>query len=382
MSEFSIDSKVYSMSEGRVLSMKDLLASFTRQGTARVTDLHMKCDKPPCYRVDGNMKVTNGLPIDPPTMEKLVACILDEKELDTLKRQRSVNCSRLIVGLRFRFNIFHDLRGPAMAIRALDTNTPNIDFVGFPNGVWEDIIKLRQGLVLLTGTTGSGKSTTIAALIQRIAATRQCHIITLEDPIEYELRAEQSMVSQRAVGRDVPSYERGLRDCLREDPDVIFVGEMTDRESATWTMTAAETGHLVFSGIHTRDAIGTLSRLIDMYPPNRSEEIANQLALSVRFIISQKLVQRDDRPGRVAAMEILNNNYAMANLIRQNKPEHMYSILQTQTRDQPGQRMITMERSLAMLVHAGKIGRHEAERAANQPQVFEDEMKRLEGAAG
>lgn len=381
MSEAAIDAKLYKMSDVRVLSMKDLLNSFTRQGTARVTDLHMKCDKPPCYRVDGNMKVTNGLPIDAETMEKLAASVLDEKEMDTLKKQRSVNLSRLIVGLRFRFNVYHDQRGIAMAIRALDTSTPNIDFVGFPNGVWEDIIKLRQGLVLVTGTTGAGKSTTIAALVQRIAATRQCHIITLEDPVEYDLKAEQSLISQRAVGRDVPSYERGLRDCLREDPDVIFVGEMTDRESATWTMTAAETGHLVFSGIHTRDSIGTLSRLIDMYPPNRAEEIANQLALGVRYIISQKLVQRDDTPGRVVAMEILNNNYAVANLIRQNKPEHMYSILQTQTRDVPAQRMISLERSLALLVRAGKIARHEAERTANRPGEFEDEMKRLEASA-
>ncbi|MBI5863326.1 MAG: hypothetical protein HZB38_02195 [Planctomycetes bacterium] len=145
-----LDEKLYKMSDNRVLSMKDLLSSFTRQGTARVTDLHMKCGKPPCFRVDGNMKVTNGLPIDEETMDKLVAAVLDEKELDTFRKQRSVNCARLIVGLRFRFNIFHDSRGPAVAIRALDTSTPTIEFVGFPNGVWEDIIKLRPGLVLVT----------------------------------------------------------------------------------------------------------------------------------------------------------------------------------------------------------------------------------------
>ena len=135
--------------------------------------------------------------------------------------------------------------------------------------------------MLLTGTTGAGKSTTIAALIDRIIKTRPCHVITLEDPIEYQLKSDISLISQRAVGRDVPSYERGLRDCLREDPDVIFVGEMTDQESATWTLTAAETGHLVFSGIHTRDAAGTITRLLDMYPPNRSEEVANQTVAGV-----------------------------------------------------------------------------------------------------
>jgi twitching motility protein PilT len=378
MDESALDQKLYRMTEQKSLSLRDLLSAFTRQGTARMTDLHLKVGKPPSYRVDGNLKITNGFPIDAETMEKLARSLLDAKESATLQEKRSVNLSRLILGLRFRVNAFHDARGVSMAIRALDTLTPTIDFVCFPNGVWEDIVKLRQGLVLVTGTTGAGKSTTIAALINRIAASRQCHIITLEDPIEYDLRSDSSMISQRAIGRDVPSFEAGLRDCLREDPDVIFVGEMTDKESATWTLTAAETGHLVFSGIHTRDAIGTITRVIDMYPPNRAEEVANQLALGLRFILSQKLVQRDDTVGRVVAMEILNNNYAMQNLIRQIKPEQMYSILQTQVRDAPGQRMSTLERSLANLVKQGRITQAEAERACNHPPVFADEMKRIE----
>jgi twitching motility protein PilT len=230
----------------------------------------------------------------------------------------------------------------------------------------------------VTGTTGAGKSTTIAALLNYIANTRPCHIVTLEDPIEYELTGTTAMISQRAIGRDVPNYERGLRDCLREDPDVIFVGEMTDAESATWTLTAAETGHLVFSGIHTRDAIGTVTRVLDMYPPNRVEEVAHQLSLGLRYIISQKLLQREDRQGRVAVMEVLNNTYAVANLIRQIKPEHMYSLMQINSRDEPAQRMTTMERSLAHLVHKGIVARHEAERAANQTPAYEDELKRLE----
>lgn len=380
--EAALDEKLYRVSDQKSLSLRELLNAFTRQGTARMTDLHLKVGKPPSYRVDGGLKITNGLPIDAATMDRLAAALMDENELATLHANRSVNLSRLIVGLRFRVNAFYDHRGMAMAIRALDTLTPTIEFVGFPNGVWEDIIKLRQGLVLVTGTTGAGKSTTIASLINRIAATRPCHIITLEDPIEYDLKSDTSMISQRAIGRDVPSFEAGLRDCLREDPDVIFVGEMTDKESATWTLTAAETGHLVFSGIHTRDAIGTVTRVIDMYPPNRAEEVANQLALGLRFILSQKLVQRDDSAGRVVAMEILNNNYAMANLIRQMKSEQMYSILQTQVRDAPGQRMCTLERSLANLVKAGRITAAEAERACNHPPVLADEFKRVEVDAG
>ncbi len=372
----SLDEKVYAVSDAKQVSMRELLASFKRHGVARVTDLHIKTGAPPTYRVDGELKITQGYPVDAQAVAALARTLLDDAQLATLKKLRSVNTSHLIDEMRYRVNCFYDRNGLALAIRALDVRTPDVDWVGFPNGVWKDIVKLGQGLVLLTGTTGAGKSTTIAALIDRIAKTRPCHIITLEDPIEYQLQSDISLISQRAVGRDVPSYERGLRDCLREDPDVIFVGEMTDQDSATWTLTAAETGHLVFSGIHTRDAAGTITRILDMYPPHRTEEVANQLSLALRYIISQKLLQRDDGPGRVVAMEILNNTFGIANLIRQVKPEQIYSLLQTHTRDEPEQRMVTFERSLAKLARAGRISRAEAERAANYPQILADELDR------
>jgi len=373
----SLSDKVYAASEGRQMSMLDLLSYFKRQGSARVTDLHLKVGKPPCYRVDGDLRVTSARPLDRATIELLIRSFLDETQLRTLERLRSVNASRMIDGLRYRVNAYHDLRGLALAVRALDTAVPTIEFVGFPNGVWEDIVKLGQGLVLVTGSTGAGKSTTIAALINQIAQTRPCHIITLEDPIEYEFDSSIAMISQRAIGRDVLNYERGLRDCLREDPDVIFVGEMTDPESAAWTLAAAETGHLVFSGIHTRNSVGTITRILDMFPSERAQEVANQLALGLRYIISQKLIQRRDCRGRVAAMEVLNVTYSVANLIRQNKLDQIYSLMQTHTRDEPSQRMTTFERSLARLVKAGTISKFEAERAASDPRVLEDELSRL-----
>ena len=371
-----LDKKIYAVSDSKKVSLRELLASFKRHGVARVTDLHLKTGAPPTYRVDNELKITSGHPLDERTIKRMAAALLGVVELRTLKSSRSVNSSMLIDDMRYRINCFHDRHGLAIAIRALDVRTPTIDMIGFPNSVWEDIVKLGQGLVLLTGTTGAGKSTTIAALIDRIVKTRPCHVITLEDPIEYEFKSDIALISQRAIGRDVPSYERGLRDCLREDPDVIFIGEMTDQESATWTLTAAETGHLVFSGIHTRDAAGTVTRLLDMYPPHRTEEIASQLSLSLRYVISQKLLQRDDGPGRVVAMEILNNTYAVSNLIRQTKLEQIFSILQTHTRDVPEQRMTTFERSLAKLVRARRISMAEAERAANHPQILADELSR------
>lgn len=231
--------------------------------------------------------------------------------------------------------------------------------------------------MLVTGITGAGKSTTIASLIDRIAQTRPCRIITLEDPIEYRLHSKAAIISQREVGRDVPSFERGLRDCLREDPDVIFVGEMRDRESAAWTLTAAETGHLVFSTLHTRDTRGTLTRVLDMFPPNKQDEIASQLSLGLSHVISQKLIPRAKGEGRIVAMEIMNNIYACSNLIRQCKVEQIYSQLQTRTKDVPEERMTTLERSLANLVRAGHITPLEAEKWANNPSAFLEEMQRV-----
>jgi twitching motility protein PilT len=342
----------------------------------RVSDLHIKVGCPPTYRVDGRMQKMKGPPLDGPTVEALVRGLLADGEFATLAQRRAVDSSYITEKLQFRLNFFYDNDGLAIAIRALESSPPPVDQIGFPNGVWMDIIKKQQGLVLVTGITGAGKSTTIASLIDRVAQTRPCRIITLEDPIEYRLVSKSAIISQREVGRDVPSFEHGLRDCLREDPDVIFVGEMRDRESAAWTLTASETGHLVFSTLHTRDTRGTITRILDMFPPSQQDEVSSQLSLGLSHIICQKLVPKAQGEGRVVAMEILNNTYAVSNLIRQGKMEQVYSQLQTRTRDVPEERMTTAERSLATLVRAGQVAPLEAEKWANHPSAFHDEMKR------
>ncbi len=265
-------------------------------------------------------------------------------------------------------------------MRALDAAPIAVEQIGFPNDVWQDIVAAQHGLVLLTGITGAGKSTTVAALIDRIAESRPCRIITLEDPIEYRLSSKRALVSQREVGRNVPSFEQGLRDCLREDPDVIFVGEMRDRDSAQWTLTAAETGHLVFSTLHTRDARGTITRILDMFPGHQQEEVANQLSLGLAYIICQKLLPRADDAGRVVAMEILNNTYAVQNLIRAGKLEQLYSTLQTKTRDVATERMVTMEQSLAGLAARGVVSAQEAEKWANHPGEFQSALRYRQSA--
>jgi twitching motility protein PilT len=374
----TIDAKVYPLGDGRMLSMRDLLEYFARHGTLRVSDLHLKVGSPPTYRIDGSLQRMKGPPLDGQMVLALAGGILSQEQLDRLRQQRSVDGSYLSEKVQFRLNCFHDNEGLALAIRALEQRPMEVEQIGFPNHVWRDVVNRQWGLVLVTGITGAGKSTTIASMITRIADTRPVRVITLEDPIEYRLTGKVALISQREVGRDVPDFARGLRDCLREDPDVIFVGEMRDRESAIWTMSAAETGHLVFSTLHTRDARGTVTRLLDMFPPEQQDEVASQLSLGLSHIICQKLVPRANGGGRVAAMEILTNTYAMANLIRLRKMEQVYTFLQTRTRDVPEERMVTLERSLAMLVREGKVTALEAEKWANHPSAFLQEMQALQ----
>ncbi len=373
-----VHNKLYALSDDRKLSMWELLEYFAKHGSLRVSDLHLKAGVPPVYRVDGKLQRLKGNPLDRATVEALARALFSEIEWAALKKNGSVDSSFLTDNMQFRVNCFHDNDGYALAIRALETDPPQVESIGFPNNVWQDVIKRQHGLVLLTGMTGAGKSTTIASLINRIADTRPCRIITLEDPIEYRLSSRTAIISQREVGRDVPSFERGLRDCLREDPDVIFVGEMRDRESTSWTLTAAETGHLVFSTLHTRDARGTVTRILDMYPPSQQDEVASQLSMGLSHIIAQKLLPRSTGDGRVVAMEILHNTYAVSNLIRLAKVEQIYTQLQSQTRDVPEQRMISMERSLAILAKKGVVTPIEAEKWANHPSAFLDEMKRVD----
>ena len=374
----SIETKLYTLNDGREASMQDLLDYFAKQGTLRVSDLHLKVGCPPVYRMDGALQKLSGPPLDEATVLALASTMLEEPELAALAADRAVDSSYITEKMQFRLNCFHESQGLAVAVRALDAEPIPVEKIGFPNRVWEDIVDKQWGLVLVTGITGAGKSTTIASLIGRIADIRPCRIITMEDPIEYRLHGKSGVISQREVGRDVPSFARGLRDCLREDPDVIFVGEMRDRESATWTLTAAETGHLVFSTLHTRDARGSVTRVLDMFGANQQDEVASQLSLGLSHIISQKLIPRADGSGRVVAMEIANNSYAIANIIRQRKLEQMYTQLQTKTRDVPGERMLTLEKSLAALVRAGTVTALEAERYANHPAAFADELRRVD----
>jgi twitching motility protein PilT len=374
-SNHKIDEKVYPAGDGAFLSMNDMLAYFEKMGAMRVSDLHIKVGTPPAYRIDGDLVRLKGAVVNESIAEGLIFPLLGAKNIEALKRDMAVDCSYKYSSLQFRINAFRDNDGLAAAVRALGTHIPAPEKIGFPNDAWQDIVRRKHGLILFTGITGAGKSTTIASLIDRINENRACRVITLEDPIEYLFPQKNSMISQREVGRDVDTFAHGLRSMMREDPDIIFVGEMRDAETVSLTLTAAETGHLVFSTLHTRDAVGSITRILDFFPHQKQDEVRNQLSLGLRYIISQKLIPRKDGSGRVVAMEILNSNYALANLIRKGKIEQMYSQMQVKTKDQADERMITMERHLAELVKKGTIDLLEAQKWANDLKSFQDAMR-------
>jgi twitching motility protein PilT len=373
---YSEATKVYPTEKMGQFSILDMLTYFEKHGALRVSDLHIKVGAPPTYRIDGNLVKLKGPNVTTDMSKQLIYPLLSDDNLNKLKNQYSVDCSYRLRSLQFRINIFKENDGIAAAIRALSLDVPKIEEIGFANNVWEDIVNLKHGLVLLTGITGAGKSTTIASLIGRISEKQACRIITVEDPIEYIYQQKYSIVSQREVGKDVKSFLQGLKEMMREDPDVIFVGEMRDPETIAMTLMAAETGHLVFSTLHTRDATGTVTRILDYFPAGRQAEVRNQLSLGLAYIISQKLIPKKDGTGRIVAMEILNNNYACANLIRTGKVEQLYSQLQTRIREKPDEKMITMEKHLARLVKQDKVDLLEAKKWANDLKTFTDCMQR------
>ncbi|MBU2596654.1 MAG: PilT/PilU family type 4a pilus ATPase [Planctomycetes bacterium] len=374
---YSVKAKVYKNAEFGAWSIEDMLAYIKRHGVMRVSDLHIKVGVQPAYRFDGNLMKLRGEIVTKQIAEALIFPLLGEKHLADFKANNNVDCSYHYEDLQFRINVFMDNDGPAAAIRALGSDVPELEEIGFPNEVYKDIVKLQSGLVLLTGITGAGKSTTIASFLNRISQTKACRIISIEDPIEYILKQKGSVISQREVGRDVPSFSAGLKAMLREDPDVIFVGEMRDAETISMTLMAAETGHLVFSTLHTRDVTGTITRILDYFPSTRQDEVSNQLSLGLAYVICQKLIPKKDGTGRLVCMEILNNNYASANIIRNGKIEQLYTQFQTRTKDRPEERMISFDMHLARLVKAGKLDLLEAKKWVNDNKCFIDAMNSI-----
>ncbi len=358
---------------GQLISARDLLEKFTVQqwmsrGISRYSDLHLKAGRPAHYRFQGDMVALEGAePLTPETAEKLILPFLNADQVAQLRATPPTDVDTAWYWeekkINFRLNVFNDQDGLAAVLRVLPNTMPDMSALGFPDPlVWEEVCGLQHGLVLVTGPTGSGKSTTIAGLLNHINHTRQARVITLEDPIEYLFESDRSLFSQREVGRHLHSFADGLRSALREDPDIIFVGELRDPETVSLALTAAETGHLVLSTLHSRDTRSAITRIVDVMPAQRVAETATQLSLSLAYIFGQKLVSRVGG-GRVLVTEVFKNTLSMAHLIRKNAVHQMQMVIETGKKEG----MSTFDSHLRALTDAGVITREEAEQNSSSP---------------
>ncbi len=338
------------------------------------SDLHLAAGVPPVLRIDGQLLATNYAVLTDFEVQRMIYAILTDEQIRTFETEYELDCSYQLRGLsRFRVNVYRDRGAVAGAFRVIPSKIPTVRELGLPL-VLEDLSRRPRGLILVTGPTGSGKSTTLAAMIGQINNERSVHIITIEDPIEYLHTHRRSLINQRELGTDTRSFAQALRHALREDPDVILVGEMRDLETMSLAITAAETGHLVFSTVHTNNAAQTVDRIVDVFPPGQQEQIRIQLSNNLEAVLSQQLLPRAGTPGRIAAMEIMIASPAIRNLIREAKAHQITSVIQTSAH----LGMQTMDQCLRDLYQRGLITFEEAMgRAMNQ-----EELKKMIFARG
>jgi twitching motility protein PilT len=339
----------------------------------RASDLHLTSGAHPAVRVHGHIELLEDFPqLDPDTVRQLVYRITTTEQQKHLELNRQLDFAHGVRGLaRFRVNAYYQRESMAAAFRLIPTEIKSVEELGLPSAL-HDLTTKPRGLVLVTGPTGSGKSTTLASMIDEINASRPDHIITIEDPIEFLHSHKRCIVNQREIGHDATGFADALRGALRQDPDVILVGEMRDLETISTALTAAETGHLVFATLHTQSAPSTIDRIIDVFPAEQQDQVRMQLANSLQGIVTQTLMPKADGTGRVCALEILFLDDAIRNLIRQGKIEQIYSYMQTGTR----RGMQTMEQSLTDLVQRRLIGVHEALGRSSRPEALLSALER------
>ncbi len=322
----------------------------------KASDLHITVGIPPKGRINGELEDLLYPSLSPADTEELIMPMIPQSMKDILLTNGEVDFSYSIAGYgRYRVNVFKQRGSYAAAIRIINTSIPNPEVLGLPSSV-VGLTRKKRGMVLVTGPTGSGKSTTLAALIDIINTKYNSHIITLEDPIEYLHHHKKSIVNQREIGLDSLSFSNALRVILREDPDVILVGEMRDLETIEIAITAAETGHLVFSTLHTIGAVNTVDRIIDVFPPHQQQQIRVQLASVLEGVISQQLIPTLDQAGRVASFEVMLSTPAIRNLIREGKNHQIASFIQTNRK----LGMQTMDDAIFELYSSGRISKEEA----------------------
>lgn len=344
------------------MDITELLAFSAKNGAS---DLHLSAGLPPMIRVDGDVRRINLPPLEHKEVHRLMYDIMNDKQRKDYEEFLETDFSFEIPGVaRFRVNAFNQNRGSGAVFRTIPSKVLTMEDLGMGK-VFQNIAETPRGIVLVTGPTGSGKSTTLAAILDYINSTRYEHILTIEDPIEFVHESKKCLVNQREVHRDTLGFSEALRSALREDPDIILVGEMRDLETIRLALTAAETGHLVFGTLHTTSAAKTMDRIIDVFPAEEKEMVRGMLSESLQAVVSQTLLKRNGG-GRVAAHEIMIGTPAIRNLIRENKVAQMYSAIQTGG----SLGMQTLDQCLKNLVQKGLISNHVAREKAKAPEAF------------
>ncbi|MBT3665449.1 MAG: type IV pilus twitching motility protein PilT [Hellea sp.] len=334
------------------------------------SDLHLSVGSIPMVRINGTMKPLNLDVLLQDDIEKMLPEVMDKDQMAIFKEQKEIDFSAKLEGKgRFRVNFFNQINGLAAVFRTIPDSIKSCDELGIPPFM-QDLAMIDRGLVLLTGPTGSGKSTTLAAMVDHINRNKACHIITIEDPVEYYHHTKESLINQRELGASTHSFSNALRAALREDPDVILVGEMRDLDTISLALTAAETGHLVLSTLHTSSAVKSIDRIIDIYPSGQKDQIRSMLSESLEAVISQKLLPTKDGKGRVPACEVMISSTAIRNLIREDRVFQITSVIQSGGVEG----MQTLDQDLQRLVTQGKIERKVAMDIADNPKLFKQNV--------
>ena len=316
----------------------------------KISDFHIRAGSPLAYRQTGEIHAIKEATVKEQDLKDLLTTNCNEREIKKFQQTHELDSAVTIGGLRFRANFYKTLNGSAAVLRRVESKIPEMSQFSLPQVLY-DIVNMHKGLVLVTGPTGSGKSTTLAAIINEINKTRTSNIITVEDPVEFIHKDVKSIVSHREVGKQTETFASALKAALREDPDVILVGEMRDLETVSLALTAAETGHLVFGTLHTSGAPNTINRIIDVFPAEQQEQIRAQVSTSLKMVVTQRLIKTKDGLSRVGAFEVMKCTPPIQNLIREAKIHQIPSVMQTSVRDG----MVTMQKSLEELVKSGKI---------------------------
>jgi twitching motility protein PilT len=333
---------------------------------SKASDLHVIAGMPPLLRIDTELQSSPRPPVTPQQAEQFVKELVGERRYSELLEKRDIDFSTEIEGLgRFRVNAHFQRDTIAIAFRAVPTQVPTLDSLNLP-AVVQNLVETPRGLVLVTGQTGSGKSTTLAAMIEAMNQRHNYHVITCEDPIEYDLVSKKCVIEQRELGSDVPTFASGLRHALRQDPDIILVGEMRDLETTSAAITAAETGHLVLSTLHTQNASQTIERIIDIYPAQQQNQIRSMLSNTLQAVVSQALFKRMDKPGMVPACEVMICTPAVRSCIRENRIHEIPNIIETGR----AAGMCTLDESIKALYLNGLITRQQAVSEATRPETL------------